>query len=167
MRDGIIRIVDGIAPTLHVGMHAALQGEDFPPFDELHDIGRPTHMQRRPMQDDIHSWLVVRIPLNVVRNRIPIKHRDLALIADHGDERQELTEAGFHFSIGERKGLGFLDPLADHYHILEPALRPHVDFFEQPMPTVGKVIVDRTMMRRTLGTLIAGRTDQLFLKTQI
>ncbi len=66
VRDRIIWIVDRVPPILHVGMHAALHGKHFPPFDQSHDIGGPALMQRRPMEDNIDACFIVRIPLNIV-----------------------------------------------------------------------------------------------------
>ena len=75
---GIIRVVDRIPPILHVGMHAALHGEDFSPFDQMDDIGGAGCFQRRPMEDNIHPGLVIGVALNIVRHGIPIGHESVA-----------------------------------------------------------------------------------------
>jgi hypothetical protein len=86
------------------------------------------------MEDDINPCRIVGITLNIVCDRISIDHGDSTLIADHGDERQELTQARLHFGIAEGKWLSFLNVIHDYHHILEPAVGANIDFLQEAMP---------------------------------
>src|SRR2546428_8423701 len=51
----VVRVVNGVAPALHVWVPPALHRENLPALREIDHVCSALHVQRRPMQDNVDS----------------------------------------------------------------------------------------------------------------